>query len=245
MSLADGFWSEWWQFVSDPATWRGTAGIPNRLVEHVQMSVASTLTALALALPSGLVLGHLRRGGFLAVSISNLARAVPTFGIIALAFRIFGLGPEAAFVALVVLAVPPILVNTYTGVSGVDDDLREAAAGMGMRGREVLFHVELPVALPLIMAGIRTAAVQVVATATLAAVIAWGGLGRFIIDGIAQRDDVEVFTGALLVALLALVTEGALAVLERLVVSRGLRSRALSKSAATSAGEPASARIGS
>lgn len=224
MTLAQGFWSQWWQFITDSGNWTGSAGIPNRLFEHIQMSVVSVLVALALALPVGLALGHLRKGGFLAISTSNVARAVPTFGVLVIMFRIFGLGPEAAFISLVILAVPPILVNTYTGVSEVDAELCEAAQGMGMHGRQVLFRVELPVAMPLIMAGVRTAAVQVVATATLAAVIAWGGLGRFIVDGIAQQDEAEVFTGAVLVALLAMATELLFALLQRVATARGLRA---------------------
>ncbi len=223
--LADeGFFSEWWSFVTDPGTWSGTAGIPNRVFEHVQMSVVTLLIAVAIALPVGLVLGHLRRGGLLAISIANVGRAIPTFGLLVLAFFVFGLGPEAPFVALLVLAIPPILVNTYTGVSEVDEELREAAAGMGLRGRQVALRVELPVAMPLIMAGIRIAALQVIATATIAAVIAWGGLGRFIIDGIAQQDDAEVFTGAVLVALLAALAELLFAGAQRVLVSPGLRS---------------------
>jgi osmoprotectant transport system permease protein len=221
--LAEGFLSEWWTFLTDADQWSGSGGIPHRTWEHLLMSAATVLVAIVVALPVGAVLGHLRRGGMFAISLATVARAVPTYGLLVIAFTIFGLGPESAFVALVILAIPPILVNTYSGVSEVDDDLRETATGMGMSGRQRLLRVELPVALPLIMAGIRTAAVQVVATATLAAVIAWGGLGRFIVDGIAQQDDVEVFTGAVLVALLAAITEVSLALLERFVVSPGLR----------------------
>jgi osmoprotectant transport system permease protein len=203
--------------------WQGTGGIPNRLLEHVLMSLAATLVAAAIALPVGLLLGHLGRGGNSAINLSNVGRAIPSFAILVIALQVFGIGAKPAFVALVALAIPPIVTNSYVGVHEVDPEIKEAARGVGMRWSAVLLKVELPLALPLIMAGIRTSAVQVVATATLAALVAWGGLGRFIVDGLSQRDFVQVFAGALLVAFLAILTELALAGLQRLVVPRGLR----------------------
>jgi osmoprotectant transport system permease protein len=189
------------------------------------MSGAVVVAALLIALPVGLVLGHLHRGGFVAVNLANIGRAVPSFALLVLAYFVFGLGPEPAFVALVALAVPPIVTNTYVGVAEVDPDTREVAIAMGMTGGQVLRRVELPLALPLVMAGVRTAGVQVVATATLAAVIAWGGLGRYIIDGFAQQDLVKVFAGAVLVATLSILVEVALAGLQRWAVSPGLTGR--------------------
>jgi len=187
------------------------------------MSLAALATAMLLALPVGLVLGHTGRGGPLAINVSNLGRAVPSFAIIVLMASVVGIGSRPAYIALVALAVPPMVTNTYTAIRGVDPEVRESAVGMGLTGGQVLRRVELPMGLPLIMAGIRTSGVQVVATATLAALVGWGGLGRYIIDGLATRNFVEVFVGALLVALLSLVTEVGLAAVQRAVVPAGLQ----------------------
>ena len=215
------------RWFADPVHWDGTFGIPNRLWEHVQMSFLATLTAAALALPVGVVLGHYGRGGNLAINVSNLGRAVPSFGILVIAVQLFGIGAPPAFIALVALAVPPIVTNAYVGMRDVDPELKEAARGLGMREHITLLRVEMPVALPVIMAGIRTAGVQVVATATLAAVVAWGGLGRYIVDGFAQRDDVQIFAGAILVAGLAMLAELALAGLQWLATPKPMRSSLL------------------
>ena len=159
------------------------------------------------------------------MNVSNIGRAIPSFALLVFAAQVVGIGAKPAFIALFALAVPPLVTNTYVGMTGVDSEIRESAKGMGMTGWQSLRRIELPVALPLVLAGVRTAAVQVVATASLAALVAWGGLGRYIIDGIAQRDFVQVFAGALLVALLAILTELALALVQRLVVSAGLTGR--------------------
>lgn len=207
------------------ANWWGSDGMVHRLQEHVGMSAAALATAMVIALPLGLVLGHTGRGGPLAVNLSNLGRAVPSFAIIVLMASVVGIGAKPAYIALVALAVPPMVTNTYTAIRGVDRDVREAAEGMGLTGRQVLARVEIPMGLPLMMAGIRTSAVQVVATATLAALVGWGGLGRYIIDGLATRDFQEVFAGALLVAVLSLLVEIGLSVLQRVVVPTGLQGR--------------------
>jgi osmoprotectant transport system permease protein len=178
------------------------------------------LTAALLALPIGLVLGHLRRGGLVAVNIANIGRALPSFALLVLAQNIFGIGGPPAYVALVALGVPPMVTNTFVGMRDVDSDVREAARGMGMRGTQMLWRVEVPLAMPLIVAGARTAAVNIVATATLAAIIAGGGLGRFIVDGLAQHDYPQLFAGAVLVALLSLATETAFAVAQRRAAAR-------------------------
>jgi osmoprotectant transport system permease protein len=212
--------------------WQGTGGIPHRVIEHLSMSGAAILAALILALPISLALGHSGKAGFLAINISNIGRAVPSFAILVLGEQVLGIGAKPAFVALVALAIPPIVTNTYTAIRQVDPDLRDAARGMGMTGGQILRRVEWPVAIPLIFAGIRTAGVQVVATATLAAVIAWGGLGRYIIDGIAQRDHIQVFAGALLVVVLSLFTEVGLGALQRAVTPAGLRKPSLRPAAA-------------
>lgn len=217
-----GFLSDVVAWFGDAQNWQGDFGMPNRVVEHVRISGVSVVVACLLALPVGLTLGHLRRGGALAVNVSNVGRAVPSFALLVLALQLFGFGSTPTYVALVALAVPPILTNTYVAIGQVDPELREAAAGMGMRGTEVLRRIELPLAIPLVMAGIRTSAVQVVATATLAAFIGEGGLGRFIVDGRATRDNVEVFAGALAVAVLAIGTELLLGAVQRIATPKGL-----------------------
>lgn len=215
------------------AHWHGDFGVPHRLTEHALMSTAAVLTAVVIGLPVGIWLGHRGRGGAVAINLSNVGRAIPSLAILALTQQAIGLsgwpgfGARPAFVALVALAVPPLVTNAYVGMRGVDADVVEAARGMGMTGAEVLWRVELPIALPLVMAGVRTAAVQVVATATLAAVTAWGGLGRYIVDGFGQQDDAQIVAGALLVGLMALTTELVLAQVQRRVVSEGLRDRRL------------------
>jgi osmoprotectant transport system permease protein len=205
--------------------WRGADGIPHRLTEHVVMSGAVLAAAVLLALPVGLVLGHLRRGGIVIVNLANVGRAIPSFALLVLAYFVFVSSDEPVFVTLLALAVPPIVTNAYVGVADVDPDAREVARGMGMTGGQILRRVELPLALPLVMAGVRTAGVQVVATATLGAVIAWGGLGRYIVDGFAQRDNVKIFCGALLVAVLSIGVEIGLAFLQRLTLSPGITGR--------------------
>lgn len=212
------------QWLLNPAHWQGTDGIPNRLGEHIGMSVAATGTGAAFALPVGILLGHWGRFGGLAVNISNVGRAIPSFAILVIALQLFHIGAAPAYAALVLLAIPPMLTNSYVALREVDRDVKDAARGMGYREHVQLFQVELPLALPLIMAGVRTSAVQVVATATLAAVVAWGGLGRFIIDGLAQRDYVQLFSGALLVTGLAILTEVGLATIESALEPAGLRS---------------------
>jgi osmoprotectant transport system permease protein len=217
----------------DGSHWSGEDGVIHRLAEHVQISLVSLLIAAAIALPIGIVLGHLRRGGLVAINVSNVGRALPTLAVLILFVQIFGIDEPPGvlaftaslptLIALVALAIPPMLTNAYVGMTDVDADVRESATGMGMSGPQQLVHVELPIALPLIMAGVRTAAVAVVATATLAAYIGWGGLGRFIIDGLSTQDNVQVFAGAVLVALLSVVVEFILAGVQRVVVSRGLR----------------------
>lgn len=211
------------QWLLDPAHWSGDDGIPTRLLEHVQISAEAVILGAVIALPVGILLGHYGRFGNLAISVSNVGRAVPSFGIIIIAFQIWGLGDIPIIVALTALAIPPIVTNSFVAMTEVDRDIRDAARGMGYRDLAQLIRVELPLAVPLVMAGIRTSAVQVVATATLSAYIGGGGLGRFIVDGYAIHIYREVFAGAILVALLALATEVSLSALERLLTPRGIR----------------------
>ena len=212
-------------WLTDPAQWSGPDGSPVRTVQHRGYSLLATVIAGAIALPIGVFIGHTGRGAVFAINLTNLGRAIPSLGIIILVFTLVGFGIVPVLVALIALAVPPIVTNSYIGVRSVDRDVREAAEGMGMRGRQVLWEVELPVAMPLIMAGIRTSAVQVVATATLAAFVGLGGLGRYLIDGLSQRDLAQVVGGAILVAVLSLLTELLLGRVQTLVVSEGLAER--------------------
>lgn len=220
-------------WLADPVHWGGPSGIPTRLIEHVGLSAASLLIALAIALPVGLWIGHSGRFAWLAVSSANLWRALPSLAVIAIVLPITAaLDPQAGFkiyptvVAMVVLAVPPILVNAQAGVAGVERDLVEAGRGQGMSEWQILARVELPLAVPVIVAGVRSAAIQIVATATLGAILGFGGLGRYLVEGFAQfgrGGDAQVVAGAILVASLVIAVEAAFAVAQYLVTPRGLR----------------------
>jgi osmoprotectant transport system permease protein len=195
-----------------------------KTAEHLELSAASMGIALLLAVPLGVILGHLHRGSFLAINVSNVGRALPSLAIVAIGLAIFGIGFTNVMVALVALAVPPMLTNAYVAVDGVDPDAVEAARGMGMRPRQVLLRVELPLALPLLFAGIRTAAVFVVSTATLAAFAGGGGLGDIIANQASYRLE-GVVGAALCVSGLALVADLFFGGLQLAVTPRGLRSR--------------------
>ncbi|MBI4940083.1 MAG: ABC transporter permease [Actinobacteria bacterium] len=207
-------------WLADGAHWQGADGVPQRLLEHVGLSAAAVGIGCLLALPLGLWLGHVRRGGAFAVATGNLARAVPTFAVLvllALAPSPFGLGTTSTLTALVLFAVPPLLTNAYVGVLEVDPAAVDAARGMGLTSSQVLRRVELPLAVPLVMNGVRLAAVQVVATATIAALVAGGGLGRIIVEGFGRQDQPQLLAGAFLVLALALAVEGGMELLQRRV----------------------------
>ncbi len=213
-------------WLSDPANWAGPNGIPVRFAEHVGISLVSLLIALAIALPAGLYVGHTRRGTGFAVGVANIGRAVPSFALIGLVLPItqaldpingFSLYPTV--IAMVVLAIPPVLVNADAGIREVDGEVVQAARGMGLSEAQVLRRVEVPLALPVILGGVRSATVQVIATATLGALFGLGGLGRFIVDGTAQNDDGMLFGGVVLVASLAIGAEGILAGFQRLAAA--------------------------
>ncbi|MFD5061167.1 ABC transporter permease [Streptomyces sp. NPDC058394] len=197
--------------------WQGPDGIAHRLAEHLQYSLLATLIATAIALPIGLLIGHTGRGAFLAINLSSFGRALPTVGLVVLVFLASGLSMTPVYVALVALAVPSIVTNTYAGMTAVDPEVKDAARGQGMRGHQILWQVELPLALPLIMTGLRLALIQVVATATVAAYVSFGGLGRYVFDGLAQRDLVQVLGGAVLVAVVAVALDLALSGLQRIL----------------------------
>ena len=222
------FLSSVMRWLTDQAHWQGSDGIPTRIMEHLSLSGLAVAVAVVIALPVGVVLGHVGRGGFLAINVANIGRALPSMAILAFALPVafafgLGLGFWPTFLALVPLGIPPILTNSFVAVREVDRDVVEAARGMGMREWQVLGQAELPIAAPLIIAGVRNAAVAIVATATLGAIVAGGGLGRYIVDGLARQDTERLFVGALLVALLAIATELGFALFERLAVSVGVR----------------------
>jgi osmoprotectant transport system permease protein len=211
-----------WLF--DPAHWAGPTGVPQRLIEHLGYTALTLIIALVIAVPLGAWIGHTGKGGFLVIGLANGLRALPTLGLLVLLVGAIGIGLIGPLVALVVLAIPPILAGAYAGVRNVDGAVVDAAFGMGMRGRDVLFQVELPNALPLIIGGVRSAVLQVISTATIAAFVALGGLGRFIVDGLAVRDFGQMIGGSVLVAVLAIVADLLLAGLQKLLVSPGLRA---------------------
>lgn len=222
--------SDFWTYVTTGANWSGRNGIATLTWAHVRLSFWATFTAALLALPPAVVLGHLHRGGLVAVSLVNLGRAVPSFGVIALVlpFSIewgFGLGYWPTFVALVLLGVPPIFTNAYTGVRGVDPGIVESARGMGMTPRELVLAVEVPNAMPLVITGVRISAVQIVATATLGALVGFQCLGTLVVQGIAQFDDGKLVTGAVFVAAMAIIVEVGFGVLQRFVTPWAARAR--------------------
>ncbi len=197
--------------------WSGPDGLPMRVLEHLGYTGLSVVVAALIALPIGLRIGHTGRGGALAATLANTWRALPTLGVVVLVFRLEPLSIWPVLAALAIIAIPPILLNAEAGIRSVDPRVRDAARAMGMTGWQALWRVEVPLALPLILAGFRSATGQVVATATIAAFVGLGGLGRPIIDGYAARDIATITEGALAVALLALALEGGFALLQRVL----------------------------
>ena len=222
-------WDSLVSYATDPDIWTGPGSVWERLLEHVAVSVAATLLAMILVFPLALYLGHIRKGSRAASAVVNVGRAIPSFGILAIAFLLFvgmGMGvgqPWSILVALVALAAPPIFTNTIAGIQSVPPATVEAARGMGLTERGVLATIELPLATQLILEGVRIAFVQVIATATLGAIVAWGGLGRYIIDGFAVRDNGEILFGALAVGLLAVLAEIGFSAIQRKTTPKGLR----------------------
>jgi osmoprotectant transport system permease protein len=216
-------------WLTSDATWQGSTGIPNRMLEHIAIAAVSVLVATVIALPIGLWIGHTGRASTLAVNVANIGRAIPSYALIVIVLplslgfsREYGLNLIPTFLAMVVLAIPPILVNAFAGVREVDRDLVEAARGMGLRERQILSRVEVPLAAPVIMGGFRTSVLNVIATATIGAVLGFGGLGRFILDGRAKgiAGTGELIGGALIVAVLAVVVDLLLAFVQRLLQRR-------------------------
>jgi osmoprotectant transport system permease protein len=213
-------------WLTDPANWSGPNGVGTRLLEQVLLSAVSLGLALLVALPAGLAIGHTGRGAAAVIWVANIGRAVPSLGWIGIFFPIVlalqtgESGFWTCVIALTLLAIPPIVTNTYTGLREVDDDMIEAGRGMGMRELQLLRRVEVPLALPVILAGIRISATQTVATATLAAVVSGGTLGVIIIQGINGGRDDRLVGASLVVVALTLATEALFALLERLAGQR-------------------------
>ena len=215
------------RWLTDPVNWQGPHGIPIRVLEHIELSGLSVVAALLIAMPIALYLGHTGRAGFIAINVANIGRALPSLALLAFGLVIaislgLGLGFWPTVFALVPLAIPPILTNSYVAIREVDRDIVDAARGMGLSEGQILRSIEVPLGLPLMLAGVRTAAVNVVATATLGALVAGGALGRFIVDGLALQEYDQLMAGALLVALLAVVTEVSFGALERATVPPGM-----------------------
>jgi len=211
-----------WAWLTDPAQWSGPNGIPVRLAEHLRISGLALLLACLVALPVAVWLGHVGRGGFLAINVGNVGRAIPTYALLVIFASMdpIGVGEPAAVLALAVFALPPLLTNTYVAVRQVDPEVKDAARGMGMTGGQLLRRVELPLALPFTFAGLRTTTVQVVATATFAALVGGGGLGRYVVDGFGLQDPAQLYGGVVLVALLSVAVELLLAAVQRRITRR-------------------------
>ena len=214
-----------WDWLKQPQQWHGPDGIPIRILEQLGYTALSLVIAALIAIPVGILIGHTGRGALFAVNLANAGRAIPTLGLLVLLAVTLGFSPLAWLVPLVVLGIPPILVNAYEGVAGVDPGLKDAARGMGMTPWQQIRKVEVPVAMPLIVLGLRTGAIFVVATATIAAYIGLGGLGRYIIDGLATENYGEVAGGAALVVVLALAVQAFFTGVRRLAVPAGVRQQ--------------------
>ncbi|TKG63835.1 ABC transporter permease [Prauserella endophytica] len=210
-------------WFTSSANWQGADGVPTRVLQHLGYVLLALVLASVIAVPIGLYVGHTGRGGVLLVGSGNVIRALPTLGLVTFLFLLFTDSDVAAIIGLVVLAIPPILAGTYAGLQAVDRAVVDAAEGMGMRGGQRLWQIEVPIALPLVLGGVRNAVLQLVATAAVAAYVGLGGLGRYLLDGLAILDYGEVAAGAILTALLAIVLDVVLAAVQRALVPRGVR----------------------
>jgi osmoprotectant transport system permease protein len=209
-------YQEAWDWFATGTNWHGQDGVPHRFTEHLGYTALTVTIAAAVAVPLGLWIGHTGRLRGLAIALTGALRALPTLGLLTLVVLWRGIGLTPPITALVVLAIPPLLAGAYAGVESVDRRTVDAARGMGMTEWQVLTRVEVPLGLPLLLGGLRSAVLQVVATATVAAYIGLGGLGRYVIDGVQIRDYPQILAGSLIVVVLALVLDGAFALLQRL-----------------------------
>lgn len=216
-------------WYTDPAQWTGRNTLPEMIVGQILLAATSLAVAMAIALPIGLYIGHTGRGAGVAVAMSNIGRAIPSLGWMGLVYPITtgllqrtGHGFLPGLIALVALGIPPIVTNAYAGLRGVDPDLQEAGRGVGMTEFQLLARVEVPVALPVVLSGVRSSAVAIMATTPLMSIVGADTLGSYILSGLALSDEVQVFAAALLVVVLALLTEIGFALLERRITSPGL-----------------------
>ena len=213
-------------YLLDPAHWDFSDGsIPTLIISHLWYVLLSLVIGTVIALPIGLWIGHTGRGSFLAINAGNAGRSLPTLGLLMLMVTLLGLGLTPVLIALTVLVIPPVLTSAYAGIRNLDHGVVDAAKGIGMRPWQVLAKVELPMALPVLMSGFRSAALQVVATATVAAAVGLDGLGRLLIDGLSVNDYSRVLAGAIVVAVLAVALDLVLALVQRWAVSPGLSKR--------------------
>jgi osmoprotectant transport system permease protein len=224
------------EFFSDGASWTGSDGIPTRLVEHIVLCLLAVVAAALVALPLGAYIGHTGKLQLLGINLANIGRAIPSYAVMVMVFPValamaptLGYDPRLGltflpiFLAMLLLSIPPILVATFAGISEVDRDTVESSRGMGLTEAQTLRRVELPLASPVIVGGFRIATLQVIATATLGAILSGGGLGRYIIDGLRRNDDGMLYAGVILVAGLAIGTDLLLSVLQRRLTPRGVR----------------------
>ncbi len=223
-------------WLLDPTHWTGVDAIPTRVLEHLEISGSAVLVAVLIGLPVGLWIGHTGRGATAAINTANIGRAIPSYALLGMVLPVSlsldpvnGLYTYPTFIAMTVLAIPPILVGAYAGLREVDRDLIEAARGMGMRERQILIGIEVPLATPVVVGGIRTAMLQVIATATIGAIVGGPGLGRYIFDGLLLPDFARVMAGAILIAVLGIVVDLLLAGVQRALTPRPLRSGATSE----------------
>lgn len=221
-----------WDYLGNSSHWSGPEGVPARVLEHLEYTFLALAFVCLIALPLGLFVGHTGRGSVAIAGSANALRALPDFGLLVyVVLLISGRLPAGlayllpSVLVLVILGIPAVLSATYAGIQAVDPAARDAAKGMGMTGSQVLWRVEVPNAMPLILSGVRSSMLQIVATATIAAYVSLGGLGRFIIDGQSQRDYSQMAAGAVLVGLLAIVLDLLVAGIQRLVVSPGVTGR--------------------
>lgn len=240
------------EFLSDGASWEGSGGIITRLIEHIVLAALAVAVAAVVALPLGAYIGHTGKLQLLGINLANIGRAVPSYAVMVMVFPValamaptLGYDPRLGltflpiFVAMVLLAIPPILVATYAGISEVDREIVESSRGMGLTEMQTLRRVELPLASAVMVGGFRIATLQVIATATLGAILSGGGLGRYIIDGMARNDDGMLYAGVILVAVLAIGTDLLLSALQRRLTPRGVRVAAGQQDGATASGATA------
>ena len=209
-------------WIFDPSHWTQGPDISGHLLEHLGVSGLCVLIAVVIALPIGIAIGHTGKGRGVAILISNIARALPTLGLLSILILLFGIGLLPITVVLVVLAIPPMLAGAYAGIESVDRQTIDAARALGMTEGQIIMRVEIPLAMPLLIGGLRATVLQVIATLGIASAFAFGGLGIYLINGLAQADFTQLLAGAILITALALIVDGILAVVQRFVVPRGV-----------------------